>query len=118
MPPATAVKPVVFWAVISRKALMMPTTVPNRPTKGAVAPMVAKPPRPRFSSAWVMATERSRPRLLASMISSSGKPAEDWKSAKPAATTLAMWLFLLRSAMRMASSSLPSRKAPATACTK
>jgi len=34
------------------------------------------------------------------------------------ATTLAMWLFLLRSAMEMASSSLPSRHAPATCCTK
>ena len=29
-----------------------------------------------------------------------------------------MWLFLLRSAMEMASSSLPSRSAPATCCTK
>src|ERR1700674_3826141 len=29
-----------------------------------------------------------------------------------------MWLFLLRSAMEIASSSLPSRSAPATCCTK
>ena len=35
----------------------------------------------------------------------------------PVATTLAMWLFLLRSAMEIASSSLPSRNAPATCCT-
>src|SRR5712692_1628635 len=80
------------------KALMMPTTVPNSPTKGAVEPMVARPLKPRFISAWTMATERSRPRLAASI-------------------TLAMWLFLLRSAMEMASSSLPSRSAPATCCT-
>src|SRR5881227_748132 len=34
---------------------------------------------------------------------------------RPAVTTLARWLFLLRSATLMASSILPSRNAPATA---
>ena len=52
-------------------ALMMPITVPNRPTNGAVEPMVARPERPRFISACTMATERSRPRLAASITSSS-----------------------------------------------
>src|SRR5712692_6862650 len=100
-------------------ALMMPTTVPNRPTKGAVEPMVARPERPRFISACTMATERSKPRLAASMTSASGTWLEaDWNSESPVATTLAMWLFLLRSAMEMASSSLPSRSAPATCWTK
>ncbi len=36
-------------------------------------------------------------------------------SCRPEVTTLAKWLFLFRSATRMASSSLPSRRAPATA---
>src|SRR5438876_8424042 len=66
-----------------------------------------------------MATERSRPRLAASTTSESETCCEaDWNSLKPVATTLAMWLFLLRSAMAMASSSLPSLRAPATCCTK
>src|SRR6266478_1121057 len=65
-----------------------------------------------------MATERSRPRLAASTTSASATCEEaDWNSERPVATTLAMWLFLLRSAMEIASSSLPSRNAPATCCT-
>jgi hypothetical protein len=35
---------------------MMPTTVPNSPTNGAVEPMVARPDTPRFSSAWTIAS--------------------------------------------------------------
>src|SRR5438105_12935684 len=66
-----------------------------------------------------MAMERSRPRLAASTTSASDTCEDaDWNSARPVATTLAMWLFLLRSAMEMASSNLPSRSAPATCCTK
>ncbi len=34
-------------------ALMMPTTVPNRPMNGAVEPIVARPPGPFFISAEV-----------------------------------------------------------------
>src|SRR3990172_2223514 len=119
IPPATADRPVAFWAAMPLKALMMPTTVPNRPTKGAVEPMVARPERPRFISAWTMATERSRPRLAASMTSASETLAEaDWNFERPVATTLPMWDFLLRSGMEMASSILPSRSAPATCWTK
>src|ERR1700677_394708 len=65
-----------------------------------------------------MAMERSRPRLAASITSDSGTCEEaDWNSESPVATTFAIWLFLLRSAMEIASSSLPSRSAPATCCT-
>src|SRR2546428_4011795 len=100
-------------------ALMIPTTVPNSPTKGAVEPIVARPLRPRFISACTIATERSRPRLAASITSVSETWAEaDWNSDNPVATTLAMWLFLLRSSIEMASSSLPSRSDPASCCTK
>jgi hypothetical protein len=43
--------PVDFSVEIPLNALMMPTTVPNRPTKGAVEPIVARPATPRFNSA-------------------------------------------------------------------
>ena len=42
-------------------ARMMPMTVPNRPTNGAVAPMVARTPRFSFSSATVIMAVRSMP---------------------------------------------------------
>jgi hypothetical protein len=72
-------------------AFKMPTTVPKRPTKGAVEPIVASAERPRFISAWTMATERSRPRLAASMTSESETCCEaDWNSERPVATTLAI----------------------------
>src|SRR2546429_5423815 len=59
----------------------MPTTVPNKPTNGAVEPMVARAERPRFISAWTMATERSSPRLAASMTSESETCCDaDWNS--------------------------------------
>ena len=37
----------------------MPTTVPNSPMNGAVDPIVANPPRPRFSFACTIASDRS-----------------------------------------------------------
>src|SRR5260370_21755475 len=65
-----------------------------------------------------MATERDKPRLAASTTSASETCEEaDGNSEGLVATTLAIWLFLLRSAMEMASSSLPSLSAPATCCT-
>ena len=45
---------------------MMPKVVPNRPTKGAVEPMVARPERPRFRSARFTAVARWMARLAAS----------------------------------------------------
>ena len=100
------------------KAFKMPTTVPNSPTKGAVEPIVARPPSPRLSSAWTMASVRSRARFDASMVSPGISPGLSWwalNSIRPAVTTLARWLFLFRSATLIASSILPSRNAPATA---
>ena len=41
----------------------------NKPTKGAVEPMVAKPLTPRFNSACTMASERSSARFEASISS-------------------------------------------------
>src|SRR5882762_2579950 len=118
IPPATAARPVAFSCEMPLNAFRMPTTVPNSPTNGAVDPMVARPPSPRFSSACTIASVRSRARLEASMVSPGISPGLSWwalNSIKPAVTTFARWLFLLRSATLMASSILPSRRAPATA---
>src|SRR5678809_1814491 len=56
IPPATADKPAVFSEDMPLNALMIPTVVPNNPTNGAVAPMVARPERPRFNSALTIAS--------------------------------------------------------------
>ena len=69
IPPATAERPADFSVDIPWNALMIPTTVPNKPTKGAVLPIVANPLIPRFNSALVMAVARSRARLEASIAS-------------------------------------------------
>src|SRR5262249_61944080 len=70
-PRAPAERPVAFWVSMPLNAFKMPTTVPNKPTNGAVEPIVARAERPRFISACTMATERSRPRLAASITSES-----------------------------------------------
>ena len=47
MPGATTARLVVCAFEMPMKLFMMPHTVPNRPTNGAVAPMVASRPVPR-----------------------------------------------------------------------
>ena len=72
IPPATADRPAVFSDDMPLNALMMPTVVPNRPTNGAVAPMVARPDSPRFSSAFTMA---SAPRKMSASTTVGSFPA-------------------------------------------
>src|SRR5437870_6343106 len=48
MPPETTDIPPDPVAAMLRKALIIPTTVPNRPTNGTVEPIVARNPRPFF----------------------------------------------------------------------
>src|ERR1700693_4982698 len=59
MPVETAAIPPEPVRAIPRKALMMPMTVPKRPMKGAVVPIVASPESPFFMSAVVMSASRS-----------------------------------------------------------
>src|ERR1700761_1918659 len=47
MPGATTARLVVCDSEMPMKAFMMPHTVPNRPTNGDVAPIVARMPGPR-----------------------------------------------------------------------
>ena len=49
MPPETAAIPPDPVAAMLWNALMIPTTVPKRPMNGAVEPIVARSPRPRFN---------------------------------------------------------------------
>ena len=49
IPPETTLIPPDPVAAMLRKALMIPTTVPNSPMKGAVEPIVARNPRPHFN---------------------------------------------------------------------
>src|SRR5882762_3655809 len=117
IPPATAARPWTLAVAMPLKAFKIPTTVPKSPTKGAVEPMVAKLPSPLFSSAWTIASVRSKARFEASTISP-GISVLAWcarNSIRPACTTLAKWLLLLRSATLIASSRFPCFKAPATA---
>ena len=58
------------------KAFMMPHTVPNRPTNGAVAPMVASTPVPRAICRDIAASTRSSRSTIRSLKPSSKVPPE------------------------------------------
>src|SRR5437879_5884290 len=64
-PPPDAAMPV--------NAFTMPITVPSSPTNGAVEPVVARIPRPRFSSADTMRISRSTARST-ELMSAAGAP--------------------------------------------
>ena len=49
MPGATTARLVLCWSAISSKAFLIPQTVPNKPTNGAVDPTVAKKYNPELS---------------------------------------------------------------------
>ena len=59
MPGATTARLVVWDLEIPMNAFMMPQTVPNRPTNGAVAPIVASMPMPREICRAIAASTRS-----------------------------------------------------------
>ena len=58
------------------KAFMMPHTVPNRPTNGAVAPMVASTPVPRAIRRDIAASTRSSRSAMRSLKPSSITPSD------------------------------------------
>ena len=60
MPGATTARLVVCDSEMPMKLFMMPQTVPKRPTKGAVAPMVARMPVPMASRRPAPASMRER----------------------------------------------------------
>jgi hypothetical protein len=67
MPGATTAKLVVCALDMPMKLFMMPHTVPNNPTNGAVAPMVASNPVPRrdpFLNAYLVGEIRRQFELI------------------------------------------------------
>ena len=85
MPGATTARLVVCDFEMPMKLFMMPQTVPNRPTKGAVAPMVASTPVPRaIFRAKAASMRSSREATRSFMPSRSSAPEESCHSATAA----------------------------------
>ena len=103
---------------------MIPNTVPNRPTKGAVEPIVASPDKPRRNSAVLIAMARCSARFDASI--SSPEISDDCSCARnscnPLLTTMArcdlrcLSLMLIASSMRLFLSACATRGANSRDC--
>ncbi|CAH2406044.1 hypothetical protein MES4922_420056 [Mesorhizobium ventifaucium] len=93
MPGATTARLVVCACEMPMKAFMMPQTVPKRPTKGAVEPIVAKTPVPRDMRRAAAASMRDRREVTRSFSPSpdtwSSEPAESAVSSSAARTSRA-----------------------------
>src|SRR3989449_5947869 len=115
---ASATPPVIAcsdWpppeAAMPWKALTTPNTVPSSPTNGAVAPVVARIDRPRFSSEVMMSICRSTARsaeLMSPAVMVARSRSSGFTSASASPSTRATWLFLLFSASLIAESSCSS----------
>ena len=68
------------------KLFMMPQTVPNRPTKGAVAPMVASTPVPRFMSRPAATSRRASRVAIRSLMPALSTRSADMRSSSRAAS--------------------------------
>ncbi|MCY1180226.1 hypothetical protein D9M73_206570 [compost metagenome] len=69
------------------KLFMMPHTVPNRPTNGAVEPMVASTPVPLLMLRPQAATRRSRRKLTRSLMPSFSRLLTDRRISSRASCT-------------------------------
>ena len=108
MPPATAPsEPPPPEAIMPVKAFTIPIVVPSRPTNGAVAPIVARMPRPRFSSATMINIWRSTARsaeLMSAAVMVARSRSSGFTSASASPSTRATWLRLVFSASAIAAS--------------
>src|SRR5262245_23286401 len=108
IPPATAPsEPPPPDAIMLEKAFTIPIVVPSRPTNGAVAPIVARMPRPRFSSATMISIWRSTARsaeLMSAAVIVARSRSNGLTSARASPSTRATWLFLVFSASAIAAS--------------
>src|SRR5213080_1034354 len=83
------------------KAFTIPITVPSSPTNGAVQPVVARMPRPRFSSAATMSISRSTARsteLMSAAVIVARSRSSGFTSESASPTTRATWLLFLEEA--------------------
>src|SRR5229473_7322562 len=87
MPGATTARLVVCDFEIPMKLFMMPHTVPNKPTKGAVAPMVASTPVPRLILRPNAASMRSRRDAMRSLRPSRSMASAETRISAIAAAT-------------------------------
>ena len=86
MPGATTARLVVLAWLMPMKEFMMPQTVPNRPTKGAVEPIVASRPVPRAIERPARASIRESAMATRSLMPSWPRSAERRVSASAAAS--------------------------------
>lgn len=91
MPGATTARLVVCDLAMPIKLFMIPQTVPNRPTKGAVEPMVASTPVPLLICRPLAATRRSRRKLTRSLMPSLPRAWAD-SSSSCWASSIKRWL--------------------------
>src|SRR5581483_4243415 len=77
MPGATTARLVVWEWEMPMNAFMMPHTVPNRPTNGAVAPIVARTPTPRDTCRVIASSTRSSRKPTRSLKPSSMRPPDN-----------------------------------------
>ncbi|MNZ66253.1 hypothetical protein D3C78_844710 [compost metagenome] len=87
MPGATTARLVVWVLAMPMKLFMMPHTVPNRPTNGAVEPMVASTPVPLLMLRPQAATRRSRRKLTRSLMPSFSRLLTDRRISSRASCT-------------------------------
>src|SRR5471032_2479771 len=87
MPGATTARLVVWVLAMPMKLLMMPHTVPNRPTNGAVEPIVASTPVPLLILRPQAATRRSRRKLTRSLMPSFSRVLTDKRISSSASWT-------------------------------
>ena len=87
MPGATTARLVVCDFEMPMKLFMMPHTVPNRPTKGAIAPMVASTPVPRIMARPPFASMRSSRDATRSLMPSRSIVSPERRSSAAAAAT-------------------------------
>src|SRR3989442_9504596 len=102
-PPPDAAMPV--------KAFTIPITVPSSPTNGAVEPIVARMPRPRFSSATMISIWRSTARsaeLMSAAVMVARSRSSGFTSESASPSTRATWLRFVFSASAIALSRFSS----------
>jgi len=114
IPGATTARLVVCCLEMPMKLFMMPHTVPNRPTKGAIAPVVANTPVPRVMRRPAAASRRSSREAMRSLTPAGLARSPDISSSRIAASAaVSRWRHPLK---RRAASASERHCAKASTC--